>query len=166
MTIAITDANIFIDLHYLDLLDSLFLIDLDIHTTHEVIDELDDDQVEYLTNKQREGKLSVYVLEASDYEDISNMELPNGLSPTDKSICHYAQKLDSIVITGDMKLRKTLDVRGKRVHGIVWLFDQWVEKEVLEPLIAADSLKNLVEFNTWLPMEECVQRIDYWSNLN
>jgi hypothetical protein len=40
MTVAVTDANIFIDLIKLDLIKYLFNINLTIHTTREVFDQL------------------------------------------------------------------------------------------------------------------------------
>jgi len=46
MKIAVTDANIFIDLIKLQLLGHLFNIDLEIYTTREVIDQLNDAQYE------------------------------------------------------------------------------------------------------------------------
>jgi hypothetical protein len=42
MKIAITDANIFIDLMYIELLDELFDIELELHTTINVVDELNE----------------------------------------------------------------------------------------------------------------------------
>ena len=38
MKVAVTDANIFIDLIFLDLIDHLFKLDVELYTTHEVVD--------------------------------------------------------------------------------------------------------------------------------
>lgn len=50
MNIAITDANIFIDLFELEILALLFDLDLSIHTTQEVFLECDEEQREQLTS--------------------------------------------------------------------------------------------------------------------
>ena len=49
MKLAVTDANIFIDLIQLGLLDLLFKVDLQIYTTHEVVQELNSTQQLELT---------------------------------------------------------------------------------------------------------------------
>ena len=48
MKIAVTDANIFIDLIRLNMLAVLFAIEMEIYTTQEVIDQLNDDQTRAL----------------------------------------------------------------------------------------------------------------------
>lgn len=164
MRIAITDANIFIDLHYLQMLDYLFALKLEIHTTHEVIDELEEDQIELLTNKAKSGQLTIHVLSSEELDKLDQLEVPKGLSNTDKSVYFCANKIDSLVLTGDLTLRKTLERNGKEVHGVVWIFDQWVTKELIPPDEAARLLQKLVEFNSWLPMEECITRINNWKN--
>jgi hypothetical protein len=45
---AVTDANIFIDLIRLDLLSPLFDLDLELHTTSFVVDELNTNQLVFL----------------------------------------------------------------------------------------------------------------------
>lgn len=164
MRIAITDANIFIDLHYLEVLEHLFVLELEIHTTHEVIDELEDEQVEYLSDKAEQGLLTIHIMSPEELEELDELEVPKGLSNTDKSVYLYADKVESLVLTGDMTLRKTLKNNGKEVHGVVWIFDQWVDKEIIPRNEAANLLKSLVEYNSWLPMAECIQRIDQWQN--
>jgi hypothetical protein len=49
MKLAVTDANIFIDLIKLQMLALLFNIDMEIHTTGEIVDQLNDQQLVHLT---------------------------------------------------------------------------------------------------------------------
>lgn len=163
MRIAITDANIFIDLDYLGAQDKLFVLDLEIHTTQEVIDELDDHQAEYLLKYEADNLLVIHCMDQDEIQDSGNLKLPKGLSPTDRSVFLYAQKIEAMVLTADMALRKALKQANHEVHGIIWLFDTWVERKILGHHEAAELLERLVEFNTWLPMKECVDRITAWK---
>jgi len=45
MAIAVNDANIFIDLLEIDLIDTFFELKLDLHTTNLVLNELDYEQL-------------------------------------------------------------------------------------------------------------------------
>lgn len=164
MKIAITDANIFIDLHYLEKLDLFFKLDIEVHTTSEVLLELEVLQVESLLEKKALKMLHVQQLEDSDYNEEVVSDLPKGLSKTDQSVCVYCLKSKSMVLTGDALLRKTLIKNEVEVHGILWIFDQWVEQELLSPKEASKALNELIDYNTWLPNKECVDRIEKWLN--
>lgn len=164
MKVAITDANIFIDLHSLEILDYLFLLRLEIHTTVDVMDELDDEQVHILKKREENGDLYVYSMNSDEIEEVSNMSLSNALSTTDKSIFYYSMKLGCLVLTGDKKLRKTIEDSGCEVHGIVWIFDQWVGGSIISKEDAADMLLALIKENPFLPIAECQERIDKWQN--
>lgn len=163
MKVAITDANIFIDLHCLEILDHLFLLDLEIHTTIEVIDELDDDQVESLMKREGTGELIVYSMNSDELGALRALALSNGLSQTDKALFYYSQKIKCLVLTGDRKLRQTIEQSGREVHGIIWLFDQWLEAGILIKSDAADKLRELILINPFLRIKECLDRIDAWS---
>jgi len=59
MKVAITDANIFIDIIYLDFLEHLFSIDIEIYTTNTVLCELNLNQKSLLSKYILAGKLNV-----------------------------------------------------------------------------------------------------------
>lgn len=65
MQIAVTDACIFIDLLDLKLADPFFKLDLEIHTTYEVWNELGEDQQEILNAYRSVERLTVHILEPS-----------------------------------------------------------------------------------------------------
>ncbi|UJP65161.1 hypothetical protein [Mongoliitalea daihaiensis] len=79
MRIAVTDACIFIDLIELDLISGLFRLDLELHTTIEVMNELFLEQSQVLEAYQQVGKLIVHNLEKEDYLKIEALALPKGL---------------------------------------------------------------------------------------
>lgn len=164
MRVAITDANIFIDLFSLGIMDQLFLLELEIHTTADVLDELDEDQLALLQERAANGDMHVYSMNSDEMEEVTDLGLSNALSRTDKSIYYYSIKLECLVLTGDKKLRQTVEESGCEVHGIVWIFDQWVGGQVMSKEEAAEKLQDLIKDNPFLPLAECQQRIDHWLN--
>jgi hypothetical protein len=70
--------------------------------------------------------------------------------------------VDALVLTGDKKLRRTIEAAGREVHGVVWLFDMWIEAGVLSRLDAAEKLDGLIRMNPFMPAEECLDRIVRW----
>lgn len=59
--IAVTDANIFIDLYNLGLTQSFFSLEFEIHTTSAVLFELYAEQQEILQAYQSVGRLEVHI---------------------------------------------------------------------------------------------------------
>lgn len=90
MKIAVTDACIFIDLIELDLISDFFRLDLELHTTVEVMNELFTEQYQVLEAYQQVGKLMVHNLEVQDFLKIEALALPKGLSPEDKLVLYIA----------------------------------------------------------------------------
>ena len=86
MQIAVTDACIFIDLLDLKITDQFFKLDLEIHTTFEVWDELNEDQQEILKGYRSVEKLTVHILEPEDKDELSSIDYPKGLSPPDITV--------------------------------------------------------------------------------
>lgn len=161
MKIAITDANIFIDLVYAGLLDHLFAIEVEIHTTLNVVDELNESQQKTLSKFLKKNRLTVHVLEELTIPlSISNHK---ALSQSDKSVFALALQLEAFILTGDSVLRKISGVQKIEVHGILWLFDRFIEKQLITKKKAVQKLDHLRSFNKRLPYEDCEQRIREWS---
>jgi predicted nucleic acid-binding protein len=163
MKLAITDANVFIDLLYLELLPHLFEVGYSIYTTQEVFDELLETQQEALNLFLVEKKLIIYCFNAKEYAELIQFKVSNRLSYTDHSVLFLAERLNAIVVTGDNLLRKLCEKRQLTVHGILWLFDQFVDKKCLTPNDAAQVLRKLIAYNRRLPKQESQQRIRDWE---
>ena len=88
MQIAVTDACIFIDLLELEITSSFFRLDLEIHTTVEVINELYSEQQEVLLAYQTVKKLTVHNLDARDLQLLRSTSFPKALSHQDKSVIY------------------------------------------------------------------------------
>jgi hypothetical protein len=163
MIIAVTDANIFIDLIKLELLGFLFDLDVEVHTTYEVYYQLNDNQEKVAKNFVQSKALTLYSLTSDELGDLNDTDFPKGLEIADKTIYLYAVKTDGFVLSGDNKLRKFCEAKLQKVNGILWVFDQFHQKKLLTPNELANKLKILVQFNPRLPMEECNTRINRWS---
>lgn len=148
MRVAVTDACIFIDLIELDLISDFFRLDLELHTTVEVMNELFTEQYQVLEAYQQVGKLIVHNLEAQDFLKIEALALPKGLSPEDKSVLYIAISLnDGIVITSDNLVRKYAERLRLECHGLLWVIDQFVGQGICSKSSAAASLKLLMSLN-------------------
>ncbi len=71
--LAVTDANIFIDLIILELIEHLFGLDIEIHTTREVFDQLTTRQKEILNAYHLSGELTVYEFSEQEIEEICTL---------------------------------------------------------------------------------------------
>ncbi|MGY6744920.1 MAG: PIN domain-containing protein [Cecembia sp.] len=148
MRVAVTDACIFIDLIELDLISDFFRLDLELHTTEEVMNELFTEQYQVLEAYQQVGKLIVHNLDAQDFLKIETLVLPKGLSPEDKSVLYIATGLENgIVITSDNLVRKCTERLKLECHGLLWVIDQFVGQGISSKSSAAGSLKRLMALN-------------------
>ena len=163
MKIAITDANIFIDLIYIELQHELFVADLEIHTTFDVYDELNANQQEILSLYLDQKLLSLHV---NDIDRVPASILQNKrLSPSDKSVFGLALALDAFILTGDGVLWKASNIQKIEVHGILWLLDRFIAMNLLSENIAATCLQNLMKYNKRLPSKDCNERLVKWCQV-
>ena len=165
MKIAVTDANIFIDLIKLQLLGHLFNLELEIHTTREVVDQLNDSQYQKIEPLIQSNNLHVYHFTGDELAAINDLACPRALEFADRTVIFLADKITAEVLTGDGPLRKFCTARGLIVHGIIWLFDEFLEKELIHPVNAIEKLNELLSFNSRLPKEDCMNRLKLWQTM-
>jgi hypothetical protein len=104
-----------------------------------------------------------YNFNTQEIAELQGLYFPRGLEPTDRSVFYYASKLDSIVLSGDSKLRKFCESKGLKVYRIIWLFDQLVKLERLQKTITVIKLEKLLGYNDRLPIEEIMKRLKNWK---
>lgn len=163
MKVAVADANVFIDLQIIGKSDLLFQIELEIHTTAEVLSELDFETRTFLAKKESAGQLQVRVLDAEEVTAVRNEDLPRGLSHTDLSVIFISEEQECIVLIGDRLMRKILQERNIEVHGTLWLLDRFIETGNLSYAEAIQALTSLTDQNSFLPIDECQKRIKKWK---
>lgn len=165
MKIVINDANIFIDLSLLELLELFSQLDFELYTTDFVFEELNADQKNLVLTLKKNGKLNIIeTTETTDFEGITNLlQNNNGLSFEDCSIWYYSQKLSGILLTGDSKLKTQASKSGIEVRGILYVFDEMVRQNLLNFSDAASKLEALFLLNNRLPKSEIDKRIKAWK---
>ncbi len=161
MRIAITDANIFIDLFYLELVDHLFEIGCEIYTTRNVLLELEEHHAGALENHKKEGKLNLETLTEVDHAAMLLLREHKRLSESDLSVICIAERLKAIVLTGDDLVRKTCHVHKIEIHGVLWCLDQFVIKKRIAKSEACEQLKKLMAYNKRLPFADCKKYISH-----
>lgn len=161
MKIAITDANIFIGLLYTKLHGELFELDLEIHTTFGVFDELNEKQKSILNKFVKRNKLTLHKDDEST--PVPEIQSRKSISESDKSVLYLAIHLQAIILSGDGHIRKISGIQKIEVHGIFWLFDTFLSNKLINKRLACKQLKSLMEYNKRLPFDECEKRIAEWS---
>ena len=162
MKLAVTDANIFIDLIKMEILGYLFNIGIEIHTTVEILDQLNEPQRQILNQYIQSLKVTKFT--AQELQQATAMPAPAALEFPDKSVVFLALKLEASVLTGDGPLRKFCTSKHLDVRGIIWLFDTFLEQELISYQIAIDKMKLLMSFNDRLPKNECLERLKKWED--
>lgn len=162
--IAINDANLFIDLFEIDLIDSFFLLNLEFHTTSLILSELDPNQQRCIQKFVEIGKLKIREISIREIETFKDLPVQTKkLSINDLSLYFYAFELkECMVLTGDNRLRKEAEKIGFEVHGILWVFEELVVHNILEKKLAVQKLEELMKVNLWLPVRECEKLIGVW----
>ena len=163
MKIAVTDANIFIDLIKLQLLGHLFNLEFEIHTTREVVDQLNESQYQKIEPLIQSNNLTVCHFTGDELSAISDLECPRALEFADRTVVFLAARIAAEVLTGDGPLRKFCTSQGLIVHGIIWLFDEFLDKKLILPATAIEKLTELLGFNSRLPKEDCMNRLKLWQ---
>jgi len=164
MKIAVTDANIFIDLIEIEIFHFLFELGLEIHTTKAVYDQLIQEQQAIVEPYVQSKALIVYNFSFEELMEIYAIEFPPGLEAADQSVYYYSTKIEAMVLSGDKKLRTFCESNDVEVRGVLWVFDNFVSKSVISKRVAASKLQLLMDINNRLPFEDCRKRISKWSS--
>ncbi|MCR9080958.1 MAG: hypothetical protein NXH89_00945 [Cyclobacteriaceae bacterium] len=152
MRVAVTDACIFID--------------LELHTTVAVINELYPEQKQILEAYESVGKLYVHNLKDNDFQEMRLIAFPRGLSQEDRSVIYLAKKLGgAIVISSDKLVRDFAGKLNLPYHGIFWIWDQLVTTGLIPKPEALDVLKKMPKINLLYQVaamkKEIERRISY-----
>lgn len=145
--VAITDACIFIDLYELKLLTHFFEMELEVHTTINVMNELITEQRQHLQVYHSVKKLTVHVAGEVDHKIIRLNNYPRSLSESDCSVLYFAEKHNAILLSSDKVVRNTAKKRLIDYHGMLWIFDRLVAAGLLSPGDACTKLQHLIQSN-------------------
>lgn len=166
MRLLINDANILIDIIKLELLDKFVSLSFRLLTTDFILEELNPTQKKEIENLiDLEEIVLIETTKLEDYTGINELLVnSSGLSFEDCSVWYYSKKLGGVLVTGDGKLRKTVIKDGIEVRGIIYLFDQMLDQELISFPEAIEKLELLYQINNRLPKQELEIRQDLWNN--
>lgn len=163
--IVVSDANIFFDLLSVDLLNDFFQFPCEIATTDFVIYEIQrTEQLKKVKAFVHLRKLKIAEFDFSEMAQVNSIfeNTNNNVSFTDASVWYYAKKTNGRLLTGDAKLKKSAEEDNVKVSGILYVFDNLIEYEILDKKTCADKLEKLYSINNRLPKGECEKRISLW----
>ncbi|MBU7570473.1 MAG: hypothetical protein KAF41_07460 [Flavobacterium sp.] len=168
MKIAVTDAYIFIDLYELELIASFFNLELEIHTTSAVYNDLYNEQQQILKAYHSVNRLILHNLKEEDFIQIYSEPYPRALSETDKSVLHIANKLNACVLSSDKAVRNCAKNKDIECHGMIWIFDRLIEANILAKKDAVNKIKQFVISNSILQsnkslVDEIQKRLKSWQ---
>ena len=155
----ISDANIFIDLDKVDLLEICNQLNYKIITTDFVYNELYSKQKETL-DKLNIEQLTFEAKEMIDfytkYSQLGNV----GISPEDYSLIYKAKKEKCSILTGDRALRNYIMKENIQVFGIFFILDSILEQNLISKEVWEEKLKLLQTINQRLPKKEFEKRLN------
>ncbi|SMC78227.1 hypothetical protein SAMN02746065_11022 [Desulfocicer vacuolatum DSM 3385] len=164
MIVLVNDANIFIDLLKIDLIDLFFKLPCEFHVTDLVLAEIHEANVAKLVVYIDDGTLHKKTFTFEELMQIQSLESKyKALSVPDCSCLFQAKILSGRLLTGDAPLRKYASKDKIPVHGILWIFDQLLEHNIITPHHAHDKLTDLINRNARLPKAECRKRLNKWK---
>lgn len=167
MEIIINDTNIFLDLYDIGLLDTFFNLPIRVHTVDFVVNEISrPNQAQAVQQLIDKGLLVVKAYPATNIPDLFQFKAECGgnLTLTDSTVIYYAKSMpDCRILTGDRQLRNRAEQRGIKVSGILYVFDQLVEQELLPRSEASKKLAELFRINPRLPKGEVELRMEKWK---
>jgi len=67
-----------------------------------------------------------------------------------------------ILLTGDAGLRALCKISEIPCHGILWVLDQFLAKEIISLEQACKALREILDKGSWLPKEEVRKRLKHW----
>jgi predicted nucleic acid-binding protein len=148
MKILVTDACIFIDVIELQLTSKFFNLNVEIHTTADVLSELYDSQQQILEGYRASSKLTVHVLTGEEQMELLNTPFPKALTPEDQSVLFIAKKLkNAAVLSSDKPVRKCAKNLSIEYHGMLWILDKLVDENLLSKPEASAKINALVNSN-------------------
>jgi len=160
MKAAITDANIFIDLFKIGLLERLPRIgDYELETTLLVLNELNEKQ-QAVVKEMIENRLLHLVEVAQD--DAFRLETESVFSEADRSVMAWALQNRSMVLSSDQPVVRFCRKKGLEAHGILWVLEQLFENQALDNAAVLEKLDLLEKANRWLSRSLIEEKRKLW----
>lgn len=163
--IVISDTNILIDLYEVNLLRSLFSLEVEIHTLDLVLVEIKNASLkEELDDLIHEGVLLVNRVTEELMPGVLDL-MSGNLSITDCAVWYFAKQNDWSLLSRDKRLRAKAKADGVIVRSVFYILDELLIAKRIDSSYAADKLDFLYKRNPRLPSEEVAKRLHDWTLL-
>lgn len=161
MKLVITDVSVFFDLYHLQVLPEFFALDLEIHTTNfiynEIIHAVQKSEFEVF---ERSKKLHIINISVSDEGEIRAMPLnSSNRSFPDKTVLWKAMQLKCILLTCDNRLKHEALAHGLIVHGSIWVIKQLIDNTIISKSRGIELYEKMKIINSRLPHNEIDEQI-------
>jgi hypothetical protein len=157
MKVVITDANIFIDLFEMDLLEGFFKLPYTISTSVFILEELDD--IKPLVEKV----VNVIPVTDQDITAMSQIDWPKPFSFPDRTILYLAQVHQMMVLSGERRMMAWCKKNALEGHGLLYILDAMITNKVYKPKTVSKKLRILMGYNMWLPTDLCEEMMQRWE---
>ena len=156
MKVVITDVSVFFDLYHLQILPEFFALDMEIHTTDFVYNEIaNSEQKSEFVIFERSKKLHIIKITPVEEDEIRSMELSrSNKSFPDRTVLWKAKQFKCALLTCDGKLRKEAEGQGLEVHGSLWVINQLIDTGIISKAKGIELFKQMKLLNVRLPMHE------------
>jgi len=168
MKIVVTDANIFIEIIELNISREFFELQLEVHTSLDVYNELHESQ-KNLLNAYRTAKiLFIHNITGAEKQLILAENYPEAFSCMDKTALFLAKKFDSMVLSCDHPVREYAKANAIKPHGMLWILDTLLETGSITARQAINLIQELFSKNAVYRynislLQEQKKRISKWS---
>ncbi|HNX17542.1 MAG TPA: hypothetical protein PKM50_04330 [Methanoregula sp.] len=156
------DANILFDFVAGEIFDQLFLLPFDFHTSDIVANEISGS---YSERQLTQRGLEILALDDSEVIEIFTLKQEHiDLSVEDVSVYFLSRKHGTMILSNDGPLRELADASRIEYHGTLWLLEEMIQGEILQPQEAASALRFMLKNKRWLPRPECEALIKKWES--
>lgn len=108
------------------------------------------------------GLLLRHTLEGAEVLGVATFANANGISLPDASGVLLARELRAMLLTGDRRMRFTAEAEAVETHGLLWIMDLLVARNVLKGKDAGIRLERILAAGSRLPKSECKARLKRW----
>jgi predicted nucleic acid-binding protein len=156
MKIVITDVSVFFDLFHLQVLPEFFALELEIHTTDFVYNEITNSaQKSEFAIFERSKKLHIIKITPDEEDEIRAMRLfRSNKSFPDRTVLWKAKQYNCVLLTCDNRLRKEAEDHGVEVRGSIWVINELISNQIITVTKGIELLKQIKLVNPRLPMDE------------
>lgn len=156
------DTNILFDFVAGKIFDQLFLLPFDFHTSDIVAYEISGS---FSERQLTQRGLEILALDDSEVLEIFTLKQKHiGLSVEDVSVYFLSRKHRAMLLSNDGPLRELAHASRIEYHGTLWLLEEMIRGEILQPRDAASALRSMLKNKRWLPRQGSEALIKKWDS--